>query len=407
MNNNHKQFILTAMINNKIKVAVVFGGRSVEHEVSIVTAMQIFENINREKYDVIPVYIDKSGRWLVGEELGKIESFKNLKLKEIKAPEYFFAASPSIKSLLPKSIVKSFFSKISADIYFPAIHGTFGEDGTIQGIFEMANVPYVGSGVTGSAVGMDKIIQKSVFKDNGIPIVKYVWFSKSEWENKKEKIIKYIEETLRYPVFVKPANLGSSIAISKATGFKELQEALDIASHFDRRLIVEEGKEGIVEINCSVIGNDELIASVCEQPIKSSEMLTYEDKYLKGGKVKGLPAGKQGMASLSRLIPAPISQELTKKIQETAMKAFRAVDASGISRVDFMVKPDTEEFWITEINTLPGSLSFYLWEKSDIGFKELINRLINLGFERYKECQELTFSYDSDLISKVSGGAKK
>ncbi len=387
------------MINNKTTVAVVFGSRSVEHEVSIVTAMQIFENINREKYDVIPVYIDKSGRWLVGEELGKIESFKSLKLKEIKAPEYFFGASPSVKSLVPKSFFKRFFNRISADIYFPVIHGTFGEDGTIQGMLEMAGVPYIGSGVTGSAVGMDKIIQKSVFKDNDIPVVNYVWFLKSEWENKKEKIIKHIEETLRYPVFVKPANLGSSIAISKATGFKELQEALDIASHFDRRLIVEEGKAGIVEVNCSVIGNNDLTASVCEQPIKGNEMLTYEDKYLKGGKIKG-------MAGLSRLVPAPISDELTKKIQETAMKAFRAVDATGISRVDFMVKPDTEEFWITEINTLPGSLSFYLWEKSGINFSELIDRLINLGFERYKERQELTFSYDSDLISN-GGGTKK
>ncbi|MDO8676782.1 MAG: D-alanine--D-alanine ligase family protein [Candidatus Azambacteria bacterium] len=388
------------MINDKIRVAVVFGGRSVEHEVSIVTAMQIFENINRNKYDIIPVYIDKSGRWLVGEELGKIESFKNLKLKEIKAPEYFFAASPSVKSLLPKSAIKSFFSKISADIYFPAVHGTFGEDGTLQGIFEIAGVPYVGSGVTGSAVGMDKIIQKSVFKDNGIPVVNYVWFSKNEWENEKDRIIKYIEKTLHYPVFVKPANLGSSIAINRATGFKELQEALDIASHFDRRLIVEEGKVGIIEINCSVIGNNKLIASVCEQPIKNSEILTYEDKYLKGGKVKG-------MAGLSRLVPAPISEELAKKIRETAMRAFKAVDAAGISRVDFMVKPDSEEFWITEINTLPGSLSFYLWEKSGISFSELLDRLINLGFERYKERQELTFSYDSDLISKVGGGTKK
>ncbi|MBI2634953.1 MAG: D-alanine--D-alanine ligase [Parcubacteria group bacterium] len=407
------------MINDKIRVAVIFGGRSVEHEVSIVTAMQIFENINREKYDIIPVYIDKSGRWLVSEELGKIESFKNLKLKEInppkfwrkfrrvKAPEYFFAASPSIKSLLPKSAIKSFFSKISADIYFPAVHGTFGEDGTLQGIFEIADVPYVGSGVTGSAVGMDKIIQKSVFKDNEIPVVNYVWFSKSEWENEKDRIIKYVEKTLRYPVFVKPANLGSSIAISKATGFKELQEALDIASHFDRRLIVEEGKIGIVEINCSVMGNNDLIASVCEQPIKNSEMLTYEDKYLKGGKVKPFDSAQgKGMAGLSRLVPAPISEELTKKIQEAAMRAFKAVDAAGISRVDFMVKLDTEEFWITEINTLPGSLSFYLWEKLGINFSELIDRLINLGFERHKERQELTFSYDSDLISK-GGGTKR
>lgn len=388
------------MTNNKIKVAVVFGSRSVEHEVSIVTAMQVFENINREKYEVIPVYIDKSGRWLVDDKLGKIESFKDLKLKKIKALEYFFAASPNVKSLMPKNAIKSLFNKISANIYFPVVHGTFGEDGTLQGIFEMANIPYVGSGVTGSAVGMDKIIQKATFKDASIPVVKYIGFLKSEWEKNKDEIIKNVEKTLGYPVFVKPANLGSSIAINKANGFKELQEALDVASQFGRRLIVEEGKEGIIEINCSVLGNNnDLKTSVCEQPVKSQDVLTYEDKYLRGGKTKG-------MAGLSRLVPAPISSALTKKIQEMAKKAFRAVDAAGISRVDFMVKPDTEEFWITEINTLPGSLSFYLWEKSGISFSELLDKLISLGFERHKERQSLMFSYDSDLISKT-GGTKR
>ncbi len=390
---------------NKLKVAIVFGSRSVEHEVSIVTAMQVFENINRDKYDIIPVYIDKKGRWLVDEKLGKIESFSakggpasGWKNSSIKAQEYFFEASPSSKALSPKSAFK-FFKSIKADIYFPVIHGTYGEDGTIQGIFEMADVPYIGSGVTGSAVGMDKIIQKSAFKDNNIPVVKYVWFLKNEWQNDKIRIIKHIEETLGYPVFVKPANLGSSIAINKAAGLKELESAIEIASSFDRRIIVEEGKEGIIEINCSVMGNDELIASVCEQPIKGEQMLSYEDKYLKDGKIKG-------MAGLSRFVPAPISEELTKKIQETAKKAFWAIDAAGIARVDFMVRLDTEDFWITEINTLPGSLSFYLWEKSGVSFSELLDRLINLGFECHKKRQELTFSYDSNLISKV-GGAKR
>ena len=383
---------------NKIKVAVAFGSRSVEHEVSIVTAMQVFENIDRRKYEVIPVYIDKQGCWLVDDKLSKLENFRNLKLTDIKAPEYVFEASPSLKTLAPKSRLK-FFRSIKPDIYFPVIHGTYGEDGTIQGLFEMADVPYVGSGVVGSAVGMDKIIQKAVFKEAGIPIVKYIWFSKSEWQDNKVKIIEKIEENLGYPVFVKPANLGSSIAINKAVGLKELEWAIEVAASFDRRIIVEEGKEGIIEINCSVLGNNQLTVSVCEQPIKGSQMLSYEDKYLKGGKV-------DGMAGLSRIVPAPISEELARKIQETAKIAFRAVDAAGISRVDFMVKPDTEEFWITEINTLPGSLSFYLLEKSGVNFSELLDKLIELGFERYSERKNLTFSYDSDLISKV-GGSKR
>ena len=391
-------------MENKIKVAIVFGSRSVEHEVSIVTAMQVFENIDRDKYEVIPVYIDKKGRWFVDNKLGQLENFKDIKLnplkfwKNFRRAEYVFGASPSVKALSPKSVF-NFFRSIKADIYFPVVHGTFGEEGTIQGLFEMADVPYVGSGVTGSAVGMDKIIQKSVFKDNGIPVVKYIWFLKNEWQDNKVKIIEKIEKTLGYPVFVKPANLGSSVAINKAGGLKELENAIEIASNFDRRIIVEEGKGGIIEINCSVIGNDELTASVCEQPVNDKQMLTYEDKYLRGDKTKGI-------VGLSRLIPAPISEELTKKIQETAKKAFWAIDAAGIARVDFMVRPDTEDFWITEINTLPGSLSFYLWEKSGVSFSGLIDRLINLGFERYQERQLLTFSYDSDLITKTSSDSK-
>jgi len=383
------------MENSKIKVAVVFGSRSVEHEVSIVTAMQVFENINRKKYEVIPVYIDKSGRWLVDKKLEKLESFRNLKLADVNAPEYFLAASPSVKALVPKSPFK-FFDKISPDIYFPLIHGTFGEDGTLQGLFEMADIAYTGSGVMGSAVGMDKIIQKSVFKDNGLPVVECVWFFKNEWENNKIDIIKNIEQKLNYPVFVKPANLGSSVAISKAHGVKELEKAINIASQFDSRLLVEEAKENIIEINCSVLGNDELTASVCEQPLKGEQMLSYEDKYLKGGKVKG-------MAGLSRLVPAPISEKLAEKIQTMAKSAFRAVGVAGVARIDFLVDENNDEVWVNEINTLPGSLSFYLWEKSGLNFTELIDKIIALGFERYKERQGLMFSYDSDLISKTGG----
>lgn len=386
------------MLDSKIKVAVIFGSRSVEHEVSIVTAMQVFENINREKYKVIPVYIDKSGRWFVDDKLEKIENYKNLKFTDIKAPEYFFAASTSVKSLMPKSALK-FLNKISVDIYFPAIHGTFGEDGTLQGVLEMADVPYTGSGVTGSAVGMDKIIQKSVFNDAGLPVVKSVWFLKSEWEDNKIDTIKNIEKNLNYPVFVKPANLGSSVAISKAHGAKELEEAINVASQFDKRVLIEEGKENIIEINCSVLGNDQLIASVCEQPLKSEGILSYEDKYMKGGKTKG-------MAGLSRLVPAPISEELAEKIQKMSKIAFRTVDASGVARIDFLVDEKNNNVWVNEINTLPGSLSFYLWEKSGLSFNELIDKLIDLGFERHKEKQKLTFSYDSDLLSKMATGNK-
>ncbi|MBI4993836.1 D-alanine--D-alanine ligase [Candidatus Wolfebacteria bacterium] len=391
------------MLNKKIKVAVVFGSRSVEHEVSIVTAMQIFENIDRQKYEVIPVYIDKSGRWLVSDKLQKIENFKDLKLKNISAKECLLVGSPNNKLISKSSF--GFFKQIPVDIFMPLIHGTYGEDGTLQGLLEMADMPYTGSGVVGSAVGMDKIIQKAVFKDAGINTVKYVWFLKSQWRNgqkDKKEILDNIEKNLMYPLFVKPANLGSSVGINRASNLKELENAIEIASHFDRRILIEEGKENIIEINCSVLGNSgDLQASVCEQPINQSEkMLTYEDKYLKGGKTKG-------MAGLSRLVPAPISDELAKKIQETAKIAFGAVDASGIARIDFLVDVEKNNIWINEINTLPGSVSFYLWEKSGIDFKTLIDKLIDLGFEKYKEKKEITFSYETDLILKTSGGSKR
>ncbi len=242
-------------------------------------------------------------------------------------------------------------------------------------------------------------LQKSVFKDAKLPVVECVWFLKNEWEDNKIDIIKNIEQKLNYPVFIKPANLGSSVAISKAHGVKELEEAIDIASQFDSRLLVEEAKENIIEINCSVLGNNNLTASVCEQPLKSEDILSYEDKYMKGGKVKG-------MAGLSRLVPAPISKELAEKIQNMAKIAFRAVGASGVARIDFLVSEQSGDIWINEINTLPGSLSFYLWEKSGINFSELIDRIIDLGLERHKERQGLMFSYDSDLISKVGNGNK-
>ncbi len=383
------------MKNSKIKVAVIFGGRSVEHEVSIVTAMQIFASIDREKYDVIPVYINKSGRWFAGERLEKVENFKNLKLGT-KAPEYVFQASTKTGgSLAPAGAAGYFSGKIRPDIYFPAIHGTFGEDGTLQGLFEMAGVPYTGCGVAASAIGMDKIIQKAIFKNAGVPVVNYLGFLKSEWENGRGEILKNIESRLGFPVYVKPANSGSSVGIGKADNVSELGKAIDVAVNFDGRIVIEEGKENIVEINCSVLGNEDLKVSVCEQPIKHRDVLTYEDKYLKGGKTKG-------MAGLSRLVPAPINEALTAQIQSASLAAFKSIGASGLARVDFMARPESGEFWITEINTLPGSLAFYLWEKSGLDFPELLDKLIELGFERHKNRKALMFSYDSELISKTA-----
>ncbi|PIU73394.1 D-alanine--D-alanine ligase [Candidatus Shapirobacteria bacterium CG06_land_8_20_14_3_00_40_12] len=376
----------------KTRVAVVFGSRSVEHEVSVVTAAQVFSSINKNKYEVIPVYIDKEGKWWSGSKLADLKSFKNLQLKsELGLRQYRLSGIWGEKKLVsvdgwPKK-------EIIFDIAFLAIHGTFGEDGTIQGMLEMLNIPYTGSGVTASAVGMDKVIQKALFEKEGISVVKYVWFNKSEWENNKKEKIKEVEEKLGYPAFVKPANLGSSVGINVAKNRKELEWAVSVAMEFDRKILVEEGKLGIDEINVSVMGNEKIEVSICEQPIKGNKLLTYEDKYLKGGKIKG-------MASLSRLVPAPISIKLKEMIQEMALKGFRAVGAGGLARIDFLVDIKEGKVWLNEINTLPGSLSFYLWEKSGYPFSRLIDRLVELGIERWQLRQKIQFSFDSKLLQK-------
>lgn len=382
----------------KIKVAVLFGSRSVEHEVSIVTAMQIFANINRQKYEVIPVYIDKNGGWNLGENLDKIESYKNLELvAKNKLVEYKMPDKVGMKELVP---VKSGVwgpKPQEIDIVFPAIHGTYGEDGTLQGLLEMAGMPYVGCGVGAAAVGMDKVMQKAVFEKAGIPVVRYTWFYDWEWKEDSKKYLAEMEK-IGYPLCVKPANLGSSVGISIAKNKKELLYSIEVAMNFDNKVIVEEGLVGIDEINVSVMGNERLEVSVCEQPVKGG-FLSYEDKYLKGGKTKG-------MASLSRIVPAPISERLSKKIQGYALTAFRVIGGSGLSRIDFLVDIKSEKVFINEINTLPGSLAFYLWEKSGYPFPKMLDRLIELGLEKAELKKKKMYSIDSKIL-QGGGGSKR
>ncbi|MGE3269338.1 MAG: D-alanine--D-alanine ligase family protein, partial [Chloroflexota bacterium] len=289
------------------------------------------------------------------------------------------------------------------DVVFPVIHGTYGEDGTLQGLLELAAVPYVGAGVVGSAVGMDKIIMKAAFQAQQLPVVNYLWFTRKRWQSEADKVADEIERTLRYPLFVKPANLGSSIGISKATDRAALFDAIEVAANYDRRLLVEEAFEGGIEVNCAVLGNDDPQASVCEQPIAWTEILSYEDKYLRGGKGKG-GGGGEGMASLTRRIPAPIPDDLTAEVQRLAVAAFRAVDCAGLARIDFLVDPTSGRVAVNEINTMPGSLAFYLWEASGVSFPALVDRLLELALERHRERQQTTFSFDSALLQKFSRG---
>lgn len=391
---------------SKQNVAVIFGGCSVEHEVSIVTGLQLIENINKEKYNIIPIYISNKGEWFTGKELLDIEVYKDFEYKERMFKKVLVPPAPSIKGVMhyPKKFgifSNSIFRGI--DVVIPAVHGMNGEDGTIQGLLELANIPYVGSGVVGSAVGMDKAVMKSVFKGNNLPILKYSTFLRVEWDDDKDKIIKKIESELQYPVFVKPANLGSSIGISKAKNRDNLVKAVETAVYYDRKIIVEQGVESPLEINCAVMGyGNNVEASVCEQPVNWEEFLTFEDKYTRGAKS---PA-ESGMESMQRKIPAPIKDELAEKIKKLSISAFMAMDCRGVARIDFIIEKKGMKPYINEINTIPGSFSFYLWEHSGIKYPELVDRLIDIAYKVNEEKNRNVYCYSSDILNKAKQGQK-
>ena len=387
----------------KYNVCVIFGGRSAEHEVSIITAQQAISALDKNKYEIVPVYITKDGEWLTGGELLELDTFTEGNLPSgVGFGKVFIAPRHQLKYLIceTKSGLFRRRKRIPIDVVFPVIHGTLGEDGTLQGLLELANIPYVGAGVLGSAVGMDKIIMKAIFRENNLPTVNYLWFTKNEWKMEQEEVVKKVEENLTYPVFVKPANSGSSIGVGKAKNREDLKFALDVASSYDRRLIVEEGLEDAIEINCSVMGNYDLITSVCEQPISAGEFLSFGDKYIHEDKTSG-------MEGADRKIPAPISDELTTEIQELAKKAFRILDCKGIARIDFLVNEKDGRPFVNEINTIPGSFSFYLWEHNGIKFPELVDKLIEFSFDVHKEKNNIMYSFPSNLLAQLKSDSPK
>ncbi len=347
---------------NKLKIGVVFGGRSGEHEVSLVSASSVIASLDRAKYEVIPIGITKDGRWFSGEGVMRA-------LKAGKTPKNKF-------NLLPDPTHKN-----NLDIIFPVLHGPFGEDGTVQGLFELAGIPYVGAGVVGSSSCMDKIIQKMITDQAGIRSAPFVWFLASEYKKDKDAIINNIERSLPYPCFVKPANLGSSVGISKAHNKKELVDAIDLAAQFDRRILVEKGIEHAREIEVSVLGNDVPKASVLGEVIPSNEFYDYDAKYVDG--------------KSKTIAPADLPIETARRIQEAAIKSFRATDCCGMVRADFLLRGN--EFYLIEINTIPGftSISMYpkLWEASGLPYSKLLDELIRLAMERHEEKDRLSTSY--------------
>ena len=395
----------------KIKLAVLFGGKSVEHEISIISAVQAMRYINRDKYEVIPVYIAKTNEMYYGEELMEIKEYSNLKNLLKKCKKVTFATEQG-KSFLVKTEAKVFEKKIISeiDIAFPIVHGTNCEDGTLHGYLKMMNLPLVGCDITASAIGMDKYYMKTVFKDNGIPVLDCRCFTAKEFDTAPEDLIGQIEESIGYPAIIKPVNLGSSVGISKASDREELEEAIANAFNFASKILVERAVESLKEVNCSVLGDvDDAKASECEEPINSDKILSYEDKYTSGAKggAKGTKGGSKGMASLQRKIPADITPEQREIIREMAVKAFKCLGCNGIVRIDFMIEMKTGEIFLNEINTIPGSLSFYLWEPLGVKYSDLLDEMISIALKRAREQSEISYAFDTNVLEGISFGGSK
>ena len=397
----------------KIKIGVIFGGRSVEHEISIITANQAINSINKEKYEIIPIYVSKKGLMYTGEELLKLESFRNLddllkKLTQITIVND--GQNINIVRFPMKNFGKNIINTI--DIAFPTMHGTNGEDGTISGFLEMLNIPYIGCDILSASVGMDKIMMRRVLKEAKLPSLDYVSFYATDYIKEEEKYIKQVEEKLRYPVIVKAGNLGSSVGIKKAKDTESLKDAIEYAMQFSDRIMIENAIVNLKEVNCSVMGDtSNAHPSECEEPVGSDEILSYQDKYVSGGKTKTgeVSGGSKGMATLKRKLPAEISEEMKKQIQELAVETFKVLGCNGVSRIDFLVDKDTNEVYVNEINTIPGALSYYLWEATGKTFEQEIDELVEIALKRKREKEKLVFSYDQNILA-LSGsktGIKK
>lgn len=374
-------------VQRKIRVGVIFGGRSGEHEVSLASARSILSAIDRSKYDVVPIGITKEGQWIVGDDpLAAL-----LAGAPTTACPAMLCCDPSQPGLLRlTSAAADTTIKVGAleplDVVFPVLHGPYGEDGTVQGLLELADIPYVGAGVLASALAMDKVVFKQLCRAHGLPIVEYVVFKRREWESHPQRVLMEIESRLRYPVFTKPANLGSSVGVSKCRNRAELAAGLAEAARYDRKLLVEAAVPEAREIEVSVLGNDEPIASVPGEIIPSREFYSYEAKYI-----------DQGDQASRLLIPAPLPAEITERVRQLAVQAYRMIDCAGMARADFLYSNATGALYVNELNTIPGftAISMYpkLWEASGIPYPELIDRLIALAIERHQDKRRSETSY--------------
>jgi len=387
----------------KITVGVIFGGESVEHEVSIISAMQAMKALDEELYDVVPLYISKQRRLYSSPLLKEIEIYRDFdKLKETVDEVYLINQGNKVEL---RSVKHKYFKKdypLAIDVVIPVIHGTNGEDGTVQGYLEMLKLPYSGCDVVAAAVGQDKVVMKYILEGSGLPICDWLWFYGHEYSFNKEAIDLKIKK-IGYPVIIKPACLGSSVGIQIVHDESELTNAVIEATKYDRKLVVEKIVESLVEINCSVLGDCyRCEASSLEQVMKNEEILSYQDKYLGNAK----KSGSKGMASTSRIIPAPISKAQTDLIKDLATQTFKALGASGVCRIDFLMNAETQAVYVNEINTIPGSLAFYLWQDTGMDFTELMTRLVKQAIARQRRREKMIYSYDTNILAGYKAGTK-
>ena len=396
-----------------LPVGIVFGGVSPEHEVSIISSLQAAAALDRSRYVPLPLYIAKDGRWYTGEHLLDLSTYQDLdRLRETAVPVALVPGTYGVLDLVEARPTAPWRRprRYRADVVFLGLHGGAGENGGLQGLCQTLNVPYTGSGVFGSALGMDKVLSKMLCRDQGIPVVDFVAFREGEWADREEEGLDRCEATLGYPVIVKPARLGSSIGIARATDRTALDTAIEEAFRYDDKVVVERAVHPLREINCAVLGDpNEAVASVLEEPVSGAGLLTYQEKYMRGEGAKGAPGrgakrgdAPGGMASLHRIIPAPISEAQTHAIQDLAVRIFQLFECAGVARIDFLLQPETEQVYFNEINTIPGSFSFYLWEPSGVPFDELTHRLIDLARRRHRDFNSRIRSYDVNLLAEKS-----
>ncbi len=397
----------------KLNTAVFFGGESVEHEVSIISGHQAMKALNPDKYNVIPVYVAKDRKLYVGEALNDMKNYTDLNALKNKCTQVMLVNEDN--KVVIKPVKTTMFGKKelgTIDVAIPVMHGTNGEDGTIQGFFEMLKVPYAGCDLYAAAVGQDKVLQKHILADNDLPITNWFWVYGNEIDDHKNEVLRKVHKLI-YPVILKPARTGSSVGISIAHNDEEYLECFEDARQYDEKVITEKVVKPMIELNCSVLGDhEEARASVIEQvgSVSGDELLSYKDKYQGGGKgAKGIKNGSKdaGMASTARIVPAPITPEQTKLVQDLALKTFRVLGASGVCRIDFMMDAETKTVYVNEINTIPGSLAFYLWKEEGMSFTALMDKLVDLALQRERRRSRMTFSYDTNLLSTYSENSAK